>query len=140
MGAKQEDANLILRLYELRREKVMREARNWFGAEFHPASVADVMATLKGDKSAYFRMITSYWEMAAGLVLHGAIDADMFNETNGEHVFVFAKLEPFLAELRKDYGMPKMMGNLERLVRSIPNSEQMLKTMRERQAGMAAKR
>lgn len=140
MGAKQEDANLILRLYELRREKVMREARNWFGAEFHPASVADVMATLKSDKSAYFRMITSYWEMAAGLVLHGAIDADMFNETNGEHVFVFAKLEPFLAELRKDYGMPKMMGNLERLVRSIPNSEQMLKTMRERQAGMAAKR
>ena len=83
------DAELILKLYDLRREKTMREARSWF-ILFSPESAADIMDTLASDKSAYYRMVTSYWEMAASLVNHGAIDADMFNDANGEHIVVYA--------------------------------------------------
>lgn len=138
MGTKHEDANLILKLYELRREALMRQARNWFALQFHPTSAESIVAVLKGEHSAFFRMVTSYWEMAAGLVNQGGIDAEMFRETNGEHLFVFAKLEPFLEGLRKDYGNPRMLVNLEKLVRATPNAEQTLKAMRERMAAMAA--
>jgi hypothetical protein len=94
---------------------------------------------LKGEHSAYYRMITSYWEMAATLVLHGAIDAALFHECNGEHVFVFAKLEPYLEALRKEYGNPRMMANLEKLVRSMPNAEQVIQSMQARQAAVATR-
>lgn len=136
--AKQDDANLILKLYELRRETVMRQARNWFVREFHPTSAAAILEVMKGEHSAHYRMVTSYWEMAAALVNHGAIDAAMFADTNAEHVLVFAKVEPFLAELRAGYGNPKLLSGLEKLVRSMPNSEAVLKGVRERLAGMAA--
>src|SRR5204863_7805324 len=96
--SKHEDADLILKLYDLRREAVMREARNWF-LSFNPTSVQDFIDVLVGEKSAYFRMIVSYWDMAASLVNHGAIDKQMFNDANGEHLFVYSKIEPFLAEL-----------------------------------------
>ena len=138
MGAKQEDAQLILKLYELRRESVMREARTWFIREFHPTSAAGILEMLKGEHSAHFRMVTTYWEMAASLVNHGAIDATMFSDANAEHMLVFAKLEPYLAELRTGYGNPRMMAGLEKLMRSMPNSEQVLKALRERVAGMYA--
>jgi hypothetical protein len=139
MGAKQEDAQLILKLDELRRESVMREARTWFIREFHPTSAADILETLKGEHSAHFRMVTSYWEMAASLVNHGAIDAAMFSDANAEHMLVFAKLEPYLAELRTAKGgSPRMLAGLEKLMRSMPNSEQVLKALRERVAGMYA--
>lgn len=138
MGAKHEDAKLILQLYDLRREAVMREARHWFFREFHPTSAAGILDVLKGEHSAHYRMVTSYWEMAATLVNHGAIDAEMFNEANGEHILVFAKVEPYLSELRQGYGNPRLMANLEKLARNMPNSEQILKGMRERLAGMAA--
>src|SRR2546423_9530992 len=95
---KQEDANLILKLYDLRREPVMREARNWFFS-FNPTSAAEYMETLMGPQGAYARMVISYWDMAASLVNNGAIDEQMFNEANGEHLFVFAKIEPILEEL-----------------------------------------
>ena len=138
MGAKYQDAELILRLYELRRESVLRQARNWFLRDFWPTSAEAILEVVRGEHSAWYRMVTSYWEMAAALVNQGAIDAEMFNETNGEHIFLFAKVEPYLADLRRSYGNPRLMGNLEKLVRSMPNSEQVLKTMRERQAAMAA--
>lgn len=124
------DAELILKLYDLRREKTMREARSWF-ILFSPESAADIMDTLASDKSAYYRMVTSYWEMAASLVNHGAIDADMFNDANGEHIVVYAKLEPFLAELRQEMG-PKLFEHLERVVKAIPEYEARLTAIRER--------
>jgi len=135
--AKQEDAKLILELYALRREAEMRKARTWFVREFHPSSLQAVLDVLAGERSAWLRMITSYWEMAATLVVHGAIDAQMFNESNGEHVLVFAKIEPFLADLRKQMGNPKMNANLEQVVRAMPNADALLKSMRERLAAMA---
>ena len=101
MSSAYESADLILKLYDLRREKVMRKAREWYTRQFHPASAQDVVNTLRGEQSAYFRMVTSYWEMAASFVNAGAIDWEMFMNANpGEPVNVFAKLYPHLEELR----------------------------------------
>lgn len=138
MSAKYEDARLILKLYELRRETVLRQARNWFFRDFQPTSAASIFEVLKGEHSAYYRMVTTYWEMACTLVTHGAIDAEMFRQANGEHIYVFAKLEPFLADLRKEYGNPQLLGNLEKLVRSMPNADSVLKHFQERIAAMAS--
>ena len=94
--SKQEEAGLILKLYELRREDVMRKARDWYFRDFNPQSVADFTAAMFGEHSGHLRMVVSYWDMAAGLVNNGAIDLQMFNDCNGEHLGVFAKIEPIL--------------------------------------------
>jgi len=127
--SKAESAELILKLYDLRREATMREARNWM-LTFFPESAQDVMqALMNPETSAYYRMVVSYWNMAAAFVNHGAIDAEMFEETNGEHFVIFSKIEPFLTELREMTGNPKMLSNLETLVmRSADAKEQLAKT------------
>ena len=127
-----ESATLLIRLYELRREAAMREARVWYVSKFHPNSVDDVIATLRGPDSAQFRMVTSYWDMAASFVLNGAIDEQMFADANGEHVIVFAKLEPFLAEYREKMGNPNYYGSLEKLVMKAPGIKERLAAIRER--------
>jgi hypothetical protein len=127
---KAKDADLILKLYDLRREPTMREARNWFFG-FNPQTPNDFMDVLMGDKSGYYRMVVSYWDMAASLVNHGAIDAEMFNDANGEHIFVFAKIEPFLPALR-EMGNPDFLVHLERVIKEIPGYEQKLTATRER--------
>src|SRR3984893_9153535 len=128
---KQEDANLILKLYDLRREPVMREARNWFFT-FNPTSAADYMETIMGEHGAYARMVISYWDMAASLVNNGAIDEQMFNDANGEHLFVFAKIEPILEELRQQWNQPDMLNHFETLIRRIPENQEKLAGIRER--------
>ena len=128
---KQADADLILKLYELRREKVMREARNWFFT-FNPTSAADYMEAIMGEHSGYLRMVISYWDMAASLVNNGAVDEQMFNDANGEHVFIFAKIEPILEELRQQWNQPDMLKHFETLVRRIPDSDKKLADIRER--------
>ncbi|HVS82855.1 MAG TPA: hypothetical protein VHE60_14090 [Pyrinomonadaceae bacterium] len=139
---KQEDANLILRLYEIRREPVMREARNWFFT-FNPTSAGEYMEAMMGEHSGHARMVVSYWDMAASLVNNGAIDEQMFNDANGEHLFVFAKIEPVLEEIRKTSNQPDFLRHFETLIRRIPNNAEKLTGMRERikmiQAMMAEK-
>ena len=134
MSDKHQDVALILKLYELRREEGLRRARRWYFAEFNPQSVDDILKVWGSghDGSAHFRMITSYWDMAASLVNNGAIDEQMFNDCNGEHLFVFAKIEPILEELRQTWNQPDMMKNFETLVRRIPNNKETLAAMRER--------
>jgi hypothetical protein len=118
---KQEDANLILKLYELRREETMRAARDWYVSKFNPQTPQDVLDAIVGEKSAYFRMVASYWEMAATLVNHGAIDMDLFCEANGEQFLVYAKIESSIPALREQFGNPRMFANLEKLVNTSPN-------------------
>jgi hypothetical protein len=129
--SKQEDANLILRLYELRREPVMREARNWFFS-FNPTNAAEYMAAMMGPNSAHLRMVISYWDMAASFVNNGAIDEQMFNDANGEHLFIFAKIEPVLEELRQQWNQPDMLKHFETLVRRVPENKEKLAAIRER--------
>lgn len=118
-------ASVLLKLYELRTEPTLRQARAWFAFEFHPTSARDVLATWlgPGHASAPYRMVTTYWDMAASLVVQGAIPAEMFNEANTEHIAFFSKLRPFLAEVRAAAGYPDYLGNLERVVGMIPQSE-----------------
>lgn len=136
--SKQEDANLILKLYDLRREPTMRKARSWFIGEFHPESIEDVTKAAMGESSAYLRMVSSYWDMAASLVNHGAIDEEMFNDANGEHVVVFAKIAPFIEQIRTQVGSPQYMQHLEKLVMRLPNIEERLAVVRERMKQMSA--
>ena len=137
MSTAYESADLLLKLYDLRRESVMREARAWYARSFNPDGVEDVLRAVGGPNSAHFRMTTSYWDMAASLVLNGAIDEQMFNDANGEHVVVFAKIEPFLGEYRTRTGNPTYLGNLEKLVMKIPGASERLVRLRERFRQMA---
>ena len=129
--SKIESADLILKLYDLRREKKMRKARNWiFG--YNPASADEYMQTMMNPEvGGYLRMVVSYWDMAATLVNQGAIDAEMFNQTNGEHIMIFAKLEPILADLRKIWEMPEALSNLEKLIMDSPNGAEKVKKTQE---------
>ena len=135
-----ESATLLIRLYELRRDPMMREARTWYVSKFNPNSVDDVVATLRGPDSAHFRMVTSYWDMAASFVNNGAIDEAMFNDANAEQFVVFAKVEPFVAEYRQMMGNPTAWAHLEKLVLKTPGAKERLAAYRERFRAMAAAR
>jgi len=110
-----EEAKLILKLYELRRDETMRKARSWFAQEFFPDSMADIDAAMFGEHSGHLRMVCSFWDMASALVHHGAINAQLFSDTNGEHLVVFSRMEPFLKDIRSSYG-PAFLLNLEKLI------------------------
>ena len=139
MATPVDSANLILKLYELRREPVMREARNTFMG-FDPRSLEDYMAGMMGPQSAHIRMVTSYWDMAASFVVNGAIDAAMFDDTNGEHILVFGKIEGFLPQLRQAMGSPNMYKNLEQVCISAPGGLERVRATTERIRGMMAQR
>ena len=131
MSSPYESADLILKLYDLRREELMRKAREWYMKEFHPQCAEDVVSVLRGNHSAYFRMVTSYWEMAASFVNNGAIDWKMFMEANpGEPVNVFVKIYPCLVELRSmfasKYDDSQAFQNLEQVVMKLPNAKEQL--------------
>jgi len=136
---KHEDADLILKLYDLRRETVMREARNWWFS-FNPTNLQEVMNVMMGEHSGHMRMVLSYWDMACAMVLSGAIDEDLFNTTNGEHVIVYMKLEPVLQELRTMFDNPDFAKSLETVVKRMPNIEARMANMRERFKQFAAMR
>src|SRR6266496_715878 len=108
--SKHEEAELILKLYELRREETMRKARDWYFRDFNPESVADISDALFSEHSGHLRMVLSYWDMAAALVNHGAISIELFNDTNGEHLGVFSKVEPLLGEMRNSFA-PQFLVN-----------------------------
>ena len=136
---KQEDANLILKLYDLRREAVMRDARNWLFT-FNPTGIQDVIDVLMGEHSGHFRMVCTYWDMACAMVTNGAIDEELFNQTNGEHIFVYMKIEPVLQEIRTLFDNPEFLKSLETVVKRMPNIEARIAGMRERMTRFAEMR
>lgn len=137
--SKHDEADLILKLYELRREATMRKARDWYFMEFNPESDADVMNALFSEQSGYFRMVTTYWDMAATLVNHGAIDLDLFNDANGEQIAVFSKIEPFLPALRNTFNTPRYLLNLEKLIDATPDGREKTAGARERMKSVRAR-
>jgi len=136
--SKQEEAGLVLKLYELRREETLRKARDWYFARFHPQSLVDYNEAMFGPDGAFVRMVISYWDMAAALVNHGAISLELFNQTNGEHIGVFSKVEPFLEALRAQWG-PQYLVNLEELIDATPDGRKRVADARERMQAMRAK-
>jgi hypothetical protein len=133
--SKQEEANLILKLYELRREETMRQARDWFFREFNPQTLAEFQAGMMGPHSGHIRMVVSYWDMAATFVNHGAISQDLFSECNGEHIGVFMKIDKLLPEIRQFVG-PNFAANLEKLIDASPDGRKRVEFMRERMKGI----
>lgn len=105
------DADIILKLYDLRREEVLRKARHWMTSEFNPKTPEEFLAVLQASGSqenAYFRQVVSYWEMAASLVVHGAVKSDLYLDSNGEGIFIFAKLYAFRDVYTEKFGIPFM--------------------------------
>ena len=126
-----ESALLNLKLFELRREPVLREARDWFLREFNPETFTEVLALLGGTRNASFRMVLGYWDMAASLVTTGAIDGDAFRAAHGEIFGTFSKVHPFLAELRTASGEPEFCKHMETVVMAEPEAEAILTRRRE---------
>jgi hypothetical protein len=134
------DAELILKLYDLRREPVMREARKYI-FEFTPQSIDDVMAVLgnfSSKENAYMRQVFGYWGMAASLVLRGALDEDLASDNFTEMFFVYAKFEPFLAEIRKRTGMDIFGAQMQKFVESSAAAKERVARFQERFAAMRA--
>lgn len=138
---KQQDTMAILKLYELRRDKSMRAARQWYFTDFAPNSAMDIAGLYRrGERaSAHFRMVTSYWDTAASLVLNGGIDRKMFLDANTEHVFAYAKIADFLPEVRELFREPDYLVHLEKLVCSLSDFEGKMES-RRRLIGIWTKR
>ncbi|MFO0985236.1 MAG: hypothetical protein U1E76_26490 [Planctomycetota bacterium] len=125
------DADIVLRLYELRREPVMRQARAFF-MELAPRRYEDLRTVMDfaHPKNAFFRQVTSYWEMAASFVNRKVLHADLYADNCGEGLFVFAKLEPFLKEIRDTYS-PTFLTQTERAIAENPVIAQRMNVIRE---------
>ena len=139
-----QDADLIIKLYDLRRDETMRKARNYFVFEFFPKSVDDVKEILTNiqeypEQNAYFRQVISYWEMAAAMVNHGSIDQALFFDTNGEFFGVWAKIGDFIEDLRAAFG-PQFLINLEKLISAAPDGAKRVQILKERFNSIAAQR
>jgi hypothetical protein len=133
--SKHDEANLILKLYELRREETMRKARDWYFRDFNPQSVGEFTEAIMGEHSGHLRMVVSYWDMAAAFVNSGAISLDMFTSTNNEYIGVFAKVELLLGEIRTSFG-PQFASHLEKLIDAIPEGRKQVAAFRERMKGI----
>ena len=136
MATPYESARLNIELFELRREPVLREARAWFLGEFNPETIEDVVRLISDQRNASFRMVLGYWEMAASMVANGAIDAKAFLDAHGEVFLTFAKIQPFLAQMRAASGEPEFCKHLEAVVLGAKDADAIMK--RRRDAALAA--
>jgi hypothetical protein len=144
------EAQLVLQLYDLRREAELRKARNWWTSEFWPQSADDYLKVVQAagtPENNWLRQASSYWSMAASFALHGAIDIDFFLQPSisGEMVFILAKVHPFLKDLREKMGDPHIFGNIEKVVTSSKFGRDRLKftlkrveSVREKRSGAKA--
>jgi hypothetical protein len=135
------DAQLIMQLYDLRREAEMRKARNWWVTSFWPSNADDFMKvafTMGSQENNWLRQVSGYWSMAASFVLQGALNADLFLQpaVSGEMFIVFAKVYPFLKELREKAGDQHMFSAIEKVINSSKFGRERFKFMLKRVEGM----
>ena len=135
------DAEIVFRLYEMRREPEMRKARHFINFQLKPESADDVIrvATAMGtQENAWSRQVMSYWSQAAALVLRGVVEPGLFFDWNGEMIFVFNKFRPFLKEVRERMNNPDFLGTVEKAINSHPEAKKRLEGMSKRMAAMMA--
>lgn len=135
------DAELVLKLYDLRREPELRRARQFVATEFWPKSADDIVALINefgSQKNAWYRQATTYWDMAASLVVQGILNRELFFEWASELFFVYAKFAPYLKELREKAGTPRAFWNIEKLIEGSPVAQERLAAM-QRRIAMRAK-
>lgn len=123
------DAQLILHLYELRRETEMRKARSWWAGSFWPETAEDyvkVASAFSIPENAWLRQVISYWDMAASFVLRGAVHEDLFFDSCGEMWFTFAKISPILKQIRSKMQSPELFSRMEKAAtRSKPGRDRL---------------
>jgi len=139
------DAELILKLYDLRREPEMRKARNWWATEFWPETADDFINTamkFPSQENNWLRQVGGYWEMAATLVASGALNEELFlhPSCSGEMFFCFAKVQPFIKEFREKFNAPEAFANTEKLVMKTKWGRERIKGMQKRQAEFRKRR
>jgi hypothetical protein len=128
------DAQVVLQLYDLRRETVLRAARKFAVSDFWPMNYDEFKAVLMDygtEHNAWMRQCLTYWDMAAALVVQGALDEPLFYETNNELYFLAAKYGPHLAQFKKEMGNPEFMHNFEALA-AKPYARSRMKHLRSR--------
>ncbi|HUA92662.1 MAG TPA: hypothetical protein VL991_08855 [Terracidiphilus sp.] len=133
MLASPADAEIILKLYELRTESLMRQARAWMTGEFWPKSVEEFYAVYDNPADSHnpwLRQVVTYWEMAAALVLHGAVSAELFVDCNGEGFFLLAKFAPILEAIREKN--PGFLGKTSELVNRFSAAAQRYEAIQKR--------
>jgi hypothetical protein len=134
------DAQLLIELYDLRREPVMRAARKFVVSEFWPQNYDEFKAVVTGygtEPNAWFRQVLTYWNMAAAMVLQGAVSEELFFATNGEPYFLWAKFGAYIPQARKDQIDPEFLSHLEKLT-SKPAAKKRIKGLQERLAARRA--
>ena len=133
-NARHDDALLILKLYELRREEKLRAARDWFATQFFPESIDDFKAIFApgSPHNAHFRMVVSYWDMAASFAVAGALDAELLLESSGELCLVWAKLEKFIPQLREESHLPEYLRNIEALLDMVDWAPERVRWLQKR--------
>ena len=127
------DAQIILHLYDFRRETEMRKARHFISAEFWPESAEDTLRIARAypsPENTWLRQVTSYWEMAASFVLRGALHEGLFFDASGEMYCVYAKFRPFLPEIRQK--LPYFLLTVEKVVLRTPEGRQRLERLERR--------
>ncbi|MFZ0313958.1 MAG: hypothetical protein WAL85_14720 [Candidatus Korobacteraceae bacterium] len=131
-------AELILQLYEVRREAVMREARSYVGGEFLPASTDELIAIVSagGRHSGFVLQVYGYWDMVAAFVRHGALTGELVYDACPEMYFQYAKIQPYLREFRRKMNLPEWMSNIERLVEGSKAGRKRLAVMRKNLAAL----
>ncbi|MET0167033.1 MAG: hypothetical protein ABW318_18770 [Vicinamibacterales bacterium] len=122
---------LNLQLFDLRREPVLREARAWFLRDFNPSSFGELVAVVRGERNASFRMVLGYWDIAASLVTTGAIDAAAFLAAHGEIYATFSKVQPFIDEMRAASGEPDFCNHIEAVLLTDPDAQTTMARRRE---------
>ena len=129
------DAQIILQLYDLRRDTEMRKARHFIAAEFWPESAEDTLRIAReypSPENTWLRQVTSYWEMAASFVLRGALHEGLFFDASGEMYCVYAKFRPFLTEIRQK--LPYFLLTVEKVVTNTPEGRKRLERLEKRLA------
>jgi hypothetical protein len=135
------DAELILKLYELRREPVMREARaHYLTLTASLDAFLAVAANPMSKENSYVRQVCGYWEMVAALVVHGTLNALLVYDTCQEMYFVYAKIQPFLEEFRQKSGMTDFFTNVQKVVEGSAEGRERVVRLQKRQAEMARMR
>ena len=138
-GTSIEQAELILKLYELRRESVMREARSYVGGEFLPASADEFVQIVSagGRQTGFVLQVYGYWDMVAAFVQHGALDAGLVYDTCQEMYFQYAKIQPHLAGFRKKMNLPEVLISIERVVEGSKAGRARVAAMRKNLGAIA---
>jgi hypothetical protein len=140
--ANHHDAELVLTLYDLRREAVMREHRKLFLREFWPSNAADVVDVLRLDHplNTAYRQVTTYWEMAYALCRHGTLNSELLLDSSAEGMFIYARIEPYLTDLRAAAANPRVLRSTEWIATQTETGRAVMEIQRARVQKLLAAR